>query len=78
MTAPAQSEYVTRDELTARLAEFELRIVDRIAALERRMDDHFRQQTRWIIGLYATVVGLILPVYALMVAALIFLYNAKP
>jgi len=47
--------YVTREELAARLAELELRIVDRIAALERRIDDHFRTQTRMLIGLYATV-----------------------
>lgn len=50
--------YVTRDELAARLTELELRIVDRIAALERRMDDHFRTQTRWLIGLLVFVIGL--------------------
>jgi len=66
----AETPYVTRDELAARLAEFELRIVDRIAALERRMDDHFRSQTRWMIGL-------LLPVYGLIIVMLIFLYNAK-
>lgn len=69
----ATDEFVTRDELAVRLAELELRIVDRIAALERRMDDrfsriderfsqfeermndHFKTQTRWIVGLYAAV-----------------------
>jgi hypothetical protein len=53
-----ESQYVTRDELAARLAEFELRIVDRIAALERRMDDHFRAQTRLVITLLVFVIGL--------------------
>lgn len=48
MTAPPQDQYVTRDELAARLAEFELRIIT-------RMDDHFRTQTRWLVGLYAAV-----------------------
>ena len=64
------NQYVTRDELVARMAEIELRIVERIAALERRMDDQFRTQTRWLISL-------ILPIYALLIAGLIFLYNAK-
>jgi hypothetical protein len=77
MTAPTQ-DFVTRDELTARLAELELRIVDRIAGLERRMDDHFRTQTRWIVGLGISCIALILPIYALLIAGLFFLYNAKP
>jgi hypothetical protein len=47
--------YVTRDELDARMAKFEVGIVDRIAALERRIDEHFKAQTRLLIGLYATV-----------------------
>jgi len=48
-------EYVTRDELAARLAEVQLQMVDRVNALERRIDDHFRAQTRMLIGLYASV-----------------------
>jgi hypothetical protein len=55
-------EYVTRDELAARLAEFELRIVERINAmelrLERRMDDHFHAQTRLILGMLFSIIGL--------------------
>ena len=66
MTAPAQDQYVTRDELAARLAEFELRLIDRIAALERRMDDHFRTQTRWLVGLVGGLYA------AVAIAALVF------
>jgi len=65
MQANDSKEFVTRDELLLRLAELELRIVERIALLERRMDDHFRTQTRWLIGL-------ILPLYAAVaIAALV-------
>ena len=53
--AAAQGPNFLMEELAARLAEFELRIADRISALERRMDDHFRAQTRMLIGLYASV-----------------------
>lgn len=55
MSVPTESLFVTRDELAARLAELELRTADRIASLERRIDDHFRMQTRMLIGLYAAV-----------------------
>lgn len=58
MATNAQDQYVTRDELAARLAEFELRIADRISALERRIDDHFRAQTRLILGMLLSIVGL--------------------
>jgi hypothetical protein len=78
MTAPAQDQYVTRDELAARLAELELRLERRMNDLERRVDDHFRTQLRWIIGLGLGLIGLILPIYALLIAGLFFLYNAKP
>lgn len=53
-----QNDYVTRDELAARLAEMELRMVDRIAALERRIDDHFRAQTRLMLAMLFSVIGL--------------------
>ena len=65
------NQYVTRDELVARMAELELRIAERIIALETRMHAEFRSQFRWMLGL-------ILPIYALLIAGLIFLYNAKP
>lgn len=61
-----ESVYVTRDELAARMAEFELRIVDRLAQLERRMDEHFRTQTRWIVGLIGGLYA------AVALAALVF------
>lgn len=51
----SDSPYVTRDELAARLAELELRFERRINEFEQRMNDHFKTQTRMLIGLYATI-----------------------
>lgn len=64
-------QYVTRADLEA----LEGRLINRIAELELRMERRFNEQMRWMVGL---LLGLILPIYALMIAALIFLYNAKP
>ncbi len=58
MITHEHAEYVTRDELAARLAELELRIADRITTLERRMDDHFRAQTRLMLGMLFSIIGL--------------------
>jgi hypothetical protein len=51
----AMDQYVTRDELAARLAEFELRIVDRLDALAWRL-------IALILGVYALVIGTIVAV----------------
>jgi hypothetical protein len=67
-TTPApEPRYVTHADLEA----LEGRIINRLVELELRIERRFNEQTRWIVGL-------ILPIYALMVAGLIFLYNAKP
>lgn len=64
--------FVTRDELAARLAELELRIVERINQMEirltQRIADSHTAQLRYIQGLYAAV---ILGV-AILVAARVF------
>lgn len=44
-------EYVTRDELAARLAELELRF-------ELRLNEHFKAQTRLLLGLLFSIIGL--------------------
>ena len=65
-------EYVTRDELAARLAELELRIIERMDAMEnrlsQRMSDLALTQLRYIQGLYAAVIIGV----AILVAAKVF------
>jgi hypothetical protein len=53
----ATNDFAPRDEMAGRTAEFELRIVDHLAGLERRMDDQFRAQTRLIMTLLLFVLG---------------------
>jgi hypothetical protein len=71
--------YVTRDELAARLAEMDLRMTERFAALEhhidqvelrmtQRMNDLALTQLRYIQGLYAAVIVGV----AILVAAKVF------
>jgi hypothetical protein len=65
-------QYVTRDELAVRLAELELRLVERMDAMENRlsprMSDLALTQLRYIQGLYAAVIVGV----AILVAAKVF------
>jgi len=72
-------QYVTRDELAARMAEQELRMAARFAQLElriaesenrlaQRMNDLALTQLRYIQGLYAAVIVGV----AILVAAKVF------
>jgi hypothetical protein len=65
-------QYVTRDELAVRLAELELRLVERMDAMEnrlsQRMSDLALTQLRYIQGLYAAVIIGV----AILVAAKVF------
>jgi hypothetical protein len=55
-----ETRFVTRDELAARLAELELRIVERMNQMEirlsQRIADSHTAQLRYIQGLYAAVI----------------------
>ncbi|MEA3244833.1 MAG: hypothetical protein U9Q74_01625 [Gemmatimonadota bacterium] len=57
-------------KIEQRLAQFELKIEQRIAALEQRvtrievtMERRFAEQTRWIVGLWATTMLAIIGLY---------------
>ena len=65
------NQYVTRDELAARLAELKLRIVV-------RMDDHFRQQTRWLLTAILPIYGLLLAMTLGIGVALLNIYSRLP
>jgi hypothetical protein len=53
-------QYVTRADLEA----FEGRIINRLTELELRIERRFNEQFRWIVGL-------VLPIYALVLAVIL-------
>jgi hypothetical protein len=64
-------QYAERADLEA----LEGRIINRIADLELRLVRDMSALRGWTIGI---VIALLLPLYAMNVTILVFLYNAKP
>jgi hypothetical protein len=65
------SNFVTHADLEA----FEGRLINRFAELELRLVRDMSALRGWTIGI---VIALLLPLYAMSVTILVFLYNAKP
>jgi hypothetical protein len=59
----AERSLVTGDRLEAELRGLELRLIGRINEIERRIDDKFTGQTRFLVGLILVVAVAVIGLY---------------
>ena len=44
-------------KLEQRLAEFRMELIERLAALETKLERRIGEQSRWLVGIWITVIG---------------------